>query len=360
MKYDDKIYAIDLTHLRKCLESSKNLAPLEMLQHPSKERPCKRLPPRAVREKSAVYQFHRLQLFKALLARYPASHRDIIREAKVDIPPLLRGEIWSIVLQIQFTDEALFETVDKESEGPSDHQIDLDIPRCHQYDPLLSSQEGRKKMRRLLKAWVSSNPSFVYWQGLDSLLAPFLTLNFHDEARCFCCLQEIVRKYLNNFFLKGNASSLQGRLVVFRQLLSYHDPELALHLYRIGFQPELYAIPWFLTLFTHILRMEKIYRLWDVILLNPPSFPLFLAVSIMRELRDSLLDMDFNDAILLFSNLPRLSIDKCIVEGNKLFDLTPVSVAISRLRVAEKVKNDELGIFVVVFFITINLLTVHG
>jgi TBC domain-containing protein kinase-like protein len=38
-------------------------------------------------------------------------------------------------------------------------------------------------MRRILKAWVLSQRELVYWQGLDSLCAPFLKLNFHNEGR---------------------------------------------------------------------------------------------------------------------------------------------------------------------------------
>lgn len=61
-------------------------------------------------------------------------------------------------------------------------QIEVDIPRCHQYNELLSSAEGHKKLKRILKAWVYKNSQFVYWQGLDSLTAPFLYLNFNDEG----------------------------------------------------------------------------------------------------------------------------------------------------------------------------------
>jgi len=42
----------------------------------------------------------------------------------------------------------------------------------------------------------------------------------------------------------------QDSLAVFRHLISFHDPELAAHLDDIGFMPDLYAIPWFLTLYT--------------------------------------------------------------------------------------------------------------
>lgn len=50
-------------------------------------------------------------------------------------------------------------------------QIEVDIPRCHQYDELLSSPEGHAKFRRVLKAWVVSHPNLVYWQGEFEWLA---------------------------------------------------------------------------------------------------------------------------------------------------------------------------------------------
>ena len=38
-------------------------------------------------------------------------------------------------------------------------------------------------------------------------------------------------------------------LAVFGQLIAFHDAELSGHLRHIGFIPDLYAIPWFLTMF---------------------------------------------------------------------------------------------------------------
>merc|ERR1712188_72629 len=105
----------------------------------------------------------------------------------------------------------------------------------------------------------------------------------NDEPRAYCCLQETVRKYLRKFFMRDNNFFLQAFLLVFRHLLAYHEPLLAAHMHRIEFNPELYAIPWFLTLFTHILHLEKIYRLWDTLLLQPDSLPLFLSVALMRQ-----------------------------------------------------------------------------
>lgn len=191
-------------------------------------------------------------------------------------------------------------------------------------------------MRRILKAWVAYNPGMAYWQGLDSLLAPFVTLNYKDEAKAYGCMQEMVRRYLQNFFLRENASFLQGHLSNFWQLLAYHDPQLVVHLIRQEFGPELFAIPWFLTLFAHILHMDKIYRLWDQLLLEQVFFPLFLAVSIMMTLRDQLLVMDFNSCILFFSNMPNLPMDRCFVLGKQLHETTPLSVLIRKFIVGSE------------------------
>lgn len=58
-----------------------------------------------------------------------------------------------------------YNNIDKESVTPTDRQIDVDIPRCHQYHTLLSSRDGHAKFKRVLKSWVVSHRNLVYWQG---------------------------------------------------------------------------------------------------------------------------------------------------------------------------------------------------
>ena len=136
----------------------------------------------------------------------PVSHSEIEAQARVDIPPLLRGRVWSAILQVEGDTAAAYAAIDKTAEGEYDRQvrshgacptspaacgfplskafahvpcglwtplavsrttaqIDVDIPRCHQYHPLMASPEGHHKLRSLLKAWVAVNDKLVYWQG---------------------------------------------------------------------------------------------------------------------------------------------------------------------------------------------------
>ncbi|XP_006629962.2 TBC domain-containing protein kinase-like protein [Lepisosteus oculatus] len=281
--------------------------------------------PLIIRERDTEYQLHRIILFDRLLKAYPYKKNQVWKEARADIPPLLRGLAWAALLGVEGDIQAKYDAIDKDTPIPTDRQIEVDIPRCHQYDELLSSPQGHVKFRRVLKAWVVSHPDLVYWQGLDSLCAPFLYLNFNNEALAYACMSAFIPKYLYNFFLKDNSHVIQEYLTVFSQMIAFHDPQLSNHLNEIGFIPDLYAIPWFLTMFTHVFPLHKIFHLWDTLLLGNSSFPFCIGVAILQQLRDRLLANGFNECILLFSDLPEIDIERCVRESINLFCWTPKS-----------------------------------
>jgi TBC domain-containing protein kinase-like protein len=189
----------------------------------------------------------------------------------------------------------------------------------------MASPQAHIKLKRILKSWVISNPDLVYWQGLDSLCAPFLYLNFNFEEIAFGCLTNFVNKYAPYFFLKDNSAVIHEYLAVFSHLIAFHDPELANHFEKIDFRPDLYAIPWFLTMFAHIFPLQKIFHLWDTLLLGSSAFPLCIGMAILKQLRTILLNSDFNECILLFSELPEINIIKCVSDSIELFCWTPTS-----------------------------------
>jgi TBC domain-containing protein kinase-like protein len=120
--------------------------------------------PLVIRERNIEYQFYRIVLFERLLKAYPFTKEMIKEQAKIDIPPLLRGRIWACLLNV--LPDGRYEKIDKVTPNATDRQIEVDIPRCHQYDDFLSSPTGHLKLKRLLKAWVTAHPQYVYWQGL--------------------------------------------------------------------------------------------------------------------------------------------------------------------------------------------------
>uniref|UniRef100_A0A0K0E5T4 TBC domain-containing protein kinase-like protein n=1 Tax=Strongyloides stercoralis TaxID=6248 RepID=A0A0K0E5T4_STRER len=264
-----------------------------------------------VKERNIEYQSYRMGLMRDLLLTYPFTIEILKTECKKDIPPVYRGQLWAALLDVHDDIKIDFDQLDTFPEQPSDRQLMVDIPRCHQYEELMTSPAANNQLKKLLKAWLLANPEYVYWQGLDSLAAPFLVHHFNNLPKAFGCLQNFIQRYLKNFFLKDNSHIIQEYLTVFTQLLAFIDSELYYHLNKMDFCAELFAIPWFLTCFAHVLPLHKLFHLWDTLLLTDSSFTLFIGIAILIQMSD----------------LPDLSIDKIVADSLCYYHSVPPSSA---------------------------------
>ncbi|KAK7791421.1 hypothetical protein R5R35_014447 [Gryllus longicercus] len=79
-------------------------------------------------------------------------------------------------------------------------------------------------------------------------------------------------------------------------------------------------------MFSHVFPLHKILHLWDKLLLGDASFPLFVGLAILRQLRDTLLASGFNECILLFSDLPEVDMERCVNDSIEMYCSTPRSV----------------------------------
>ena len=85
-----------------------------------------------IKERDVKYQFKRIVLYRRLLQAYPYTRRSIWKEARIDTLPLYRSLIWAALLGIEHDVKAAYDAIDKEVWTPTDRQIEVDIPRCHQ------------------------------------------------------------------------------------------------------------------------------------------------------------------------------------------------------------------------------------
>ena len=92
----------------------------------------------------------------------------------------------------------------------------------------------------------------------------FLWPQPHQKA--LVMLERIIGVFLPDIFVMDNHLALQERLLGLHHILSFLDPILSNHLTNIGVTPNLYAISWFLTMFAHVLPMNLVYEVWDVLL----------------------------------------------------------------------------------------------
>ena len=263
------------------------------------------------------------------------------------LPPSLRPIAWCCILGIEVRGNLASPLVAPPScrqrydfllsryhlPHPMDRQLDQDIPRCHQYHPMLRSAPMRASLRRVLKAWMLANPQLVYWQGLDSVCAPLLALFRGNEALTFAALDRLVSRCLRGLFTLDNTAVLRRKLRALRQMLAFHDPEVASHLQDLDVTPDLFAIPWTLTMFAHVFPIEYIWRLWDVVLSDErhsrsgESYLVMFSVSILILVRSTLLAAkEFSDIVGFLTRLP-LRVEMLVTEGidmaHRACSLTP-------------------------------------
>ncbi|OAF67949.1 hypothetical protein A3Q56_04326, partial [Intoshia linei] len=208
-----------------------------------------------------------------------------------------------------------------------DKQLAVDLPRCHKYYSLLNNNIGREKIRQVILKWISSDQKNVYWQGLDSICAPFVVLNYNRLDLALVCIEQFINKFLDNFFVTTNMHVLAEYLQCFVCLISFHDPELSHHLLKIKFDPNLYAISWFLTLFGHVFQMENLMLLWDNWLAGDSTMPLFTGLTLIKEIhRDKILESDFDSCITIFSKKFITNVNDLNSFANMYYISTPSSI----------------------------------
>lgn len=83
---------------------------------------------------------------------------------------------------------------------------------------------------------------------------------FFSSALAYACLSQFIDKYLYKFFLRDNSAIIQEYLAKFSHMIAFHDPQLFNHLDNTGFIPELYAIPWFLTMYTRMYFTDLVWQ----------------------------------------------------------------------------------------------------
>jgi TBC domain-containing protein kinase-like protein len=171
-------------------------------------------------------------------------------------------------------------------------------------------------MKRMLCAWVFDSPGRVYWQGLDSLCAVFAVTFVEKEPTAYACMDEFLSRLLPNIFVDDNSEALQERLLRLQQWTGLLDPELAQHFASVGVTPNLYAIPWLMTLFAHIFPLDLLFKVWDVLLGlhqhqhcsavegGAEMLPTLFAVCFLSEMRERLLKCNFEQAVAFLTRLP--------------------------------------------------------
>lgn len=315
--------------------------------------------PVLVKQADVEYQVMRVCLFRRLLTGMPSTATRLLLEARFDIPPFLRTEVWAALLGVEsgYQDDtsrrkveaalsvaiaagSFHSRISTQGIGLSDQvmgQISVDLPRCHAYDLLIGSPLGQERLRSVLVATLLANDDrFEYTQGMDSLAAVFTRLFFPaPEVATHCLSNLLTSPRLVGFFSRRRfTAGLQAYFVLLLRLLAFHVPAVAAHFARLGVPLTGLTAGWIYTLFAHSMPLDRVEILWDSLLAASPSLPMLVYVSIFHQVNQQcrLLSLNQESICTLLSNFPDFNLDQCLEDAVNFAAATPISLTAQSIR----------------------------
>ncbi|XP_052089701.1 TBC1 domain family member 1-like isoform X2 [Mytilus californianus] len=234
------------------------------------------------------------------------------------VPKQLRGEIWYLMV-----DQHKLHYPSKNDMSPSreyqdllkdlteyQHNILIDLGRTFPEHKYFSTQlgQGQLALYNLLKAYSLLDREVGYCQGL-SFIAGILLMHM-DETSAF----ETLRHMMFNLGLRKqfhpSMMPLQIQLYQLTRLIHDNYRELHDHFEEHEIAPNLYATPWFLTLFASQYPLGFVARVFDLILMQGAEVILKVGLLLLGNHKELILQCNSFESIVEFikTTLPELGI----------------------------------------------------
>lgn len=240
------------------------------------------------RQFAFLYQWIRMRRFEKLLYNESECKSQIMLEAQLDVPPILRKQIWSVMMGIHVP----FSPPMLKIRHPLDMDDDVvkevkkainryDNDMLHSERCVLLLVEATHAIRETHS--LASLPSSIY-----IVLAP-LALQYFDFSEIFMAAVRLVfDKYLMKYYVTSG-SFVQDELIKFNTMLNFFDPDVAAHLRYLGAFAESFVLLWFMTLFADSASFQQIFMLWDTLFNFPRNYVKYMALVIVKSAREGIL-----------------------------------------------------------------------
>ncbi|XP_054709766.1 TBC1 domain family member 1-like [Uloborus diversus] len=231
------------------------------------------------------------------------------------IPRHRRGEIWIFLTQYfknPEMPELLLEDYDnllKEFTSYG-YAISCDIGRTFPDHPFFKQTlgSGQLALYNVLKAYSLSDTEVGYCQGLGFIAGIFLL--HMKEFHAFSMMRFIMFNLGIRRLYKEELVAFQVQMYQLSRLLHDNHKDLYDHFDKFDIPPALYAAPWFLTLFTSVLPVGFVARIFDFLLFDGIQVILKISFLLLTHLKSKILETDSFESTMAIlktdvKNLPK-------------------------------------------------------
>ena len=154
-----------------------------------------------------------------------------------------------------------------------------------------------KNLEALLRFFVKEN-KIQYKQGLNEIAGAFLLLKYSNVkwmtfSEVYNLLNGFFHLFVFNYYDDKTIYSLKNSLGLLHLLLKYHSPEIYNCFEKSIIFPEIYGTSWILTVFSYKLNLNKLFYLWDKLILENDQLMIhYFIVSLLMFKKNSFINLD--------------------------------------------------------------------
>jgi hypothetical protein len=167
------------------------------------------------------------------------------------------------------------------------------------------TREQESKLRRILRAYVMYNPRVGYCQGMNFIVRLLMEVT-DQETDVFWLFVGFCEPESGRNLYEPEMKVLQPFFYRLEEMLRLEIPDLFQHFQREGIQVSSFSARWFLTLFSSFETFgpTTVIRLLDVFVVDGWEILFAMALVVLRELKDVLVEAELED-ILRILRFPR-------------------------------------------------------
>ncbi|XP_062928758.1 USP6 N-terminal-like protein isoform X1 [Mobula hypostoma] len=228
----------------------------------------------------------------------------VVRRIYKGIPLQLRGEVWSLLLEIQKIKQEKKDLYDKlkyraRATSPDIRQIDLDVNRTYRDHIMFRERYGVKQQAlfHVLAAYSMYNTEVGYCQGMSQITA--LLLMYLNEEDAFWALVRLLsgpKHSMHGFFVPGFPKLLRFQEHHDR-ILKKFMPKLKQHLDAQDVFTSLYTMKWFFQCFLDRTPFTLTLRLWDIYMLEGDRILTAMSYTILKLHKKHMMKLAMEDLI---------------------------------------------------------------
>ena len=217
-------------------------------------------------ERKLDWIYHLTDLFSPEIISYSPQQISLIKDLLLShLPSKNRKDFWFIasgakreMLNNPGYYNSILNNFPNGTQSPAENILKLDISRTFPYLDYFKNVENKKKLTRILTAFVRRNATIGYSQGFNFIVARLLMV-VEDEEKVFWIFTQIVETYLpGDFFLLFSGVRKDMKIIekIIKKKLTFFDNVIEMCMSNL-------ISKCFISLFSQIIPEKILHIIWD-------------------------------------------------------------------------------------------------